>query len=378
MAAPSSTAGDTVLIPCEIESCQRISATHCYHCNKRVCRPHFNEHADQLMQELNPLADSINALGEKINSFCVKEYQQVILGKLTKWRDQCIKNVNEFYELKKEQVDLLFENNKEVFPQQTSGHHEKLVTLRNQTETLVTEGDVTYEQLQILKQKLSALEDDVNNTHSLIDCDPKPLLLNSHLIPLCSRANGFMTGGSLLSIDHQMQLNDFYGNPKEKWELIYKATRDGFRAEDFHLCSDSKGPTVTIIQAKNGNYLFGGYTKIPWTGDTYYKRDPAAFVFTLTNPNGIPPTKFSQKGDHSYSICHGQNCGPIFGGAAEENDMREDLRICTEANQNDRSKSEFPIAYIDTTGKGATLFTGTKNFMVAEIEVYKCEVERSA
>ena len=77
MAADFSTASDVALIPCEIESCERISATLCEHCNNRVCRRHFDEHADLLVQELNPLADNINALGEKISSFRVTEYNKL-------------------------------------------------------------------------------------------------------------------------------------------------------------------------------------------------------------------------------------------------------------------------------------------------------------
>ena len=184
-----------------------------------------------------------------------------------------------------------------------------------------------------------------------------------------------MTGGSLLPIEYQIELNEFYGNHKQKWELIHKARRDGFAAEDFHRCSDNKGPTITIAQAKNGNYLFGGYAEISWTDDGYYKRDPAAFIFTLTNPYGVPPTKFFQKGHPFWSVCHSAHRGPIFSKAVDENDDREDLQIFTDANTNEKSVSEFPIAYIDTTGKGQTLFTGRKTFMVAEIEVYKREVD---
>ena len=72
---PSTTNYDT-LKPCEIESCSRISATLCHHCSKNVCRRHFFEHAEELVQELNPLADSINSLGERISSFSVKDYKE--------------------------------------------------------------------------------------------------------------------------------------------------------------------------------------------------------------------------------------------------------------------------------------------------------------
>ena len=44
--------------------------------------------------------------------------------------------------------------------------------------------------------------------------------------------------------------------------LLYRASRDGWSASNFHSCCDNKGPTVTVI--KSGNYIFGGYTEQPW------------------------------------------------------------------------------------------------------------------
>ena len=45
-------------------------------------------------------------------------------------------------------------------------------------------------------------------------------------------------------------------------ELLYRASRDGWAASNFHFCCDNKGPTVTVI--KSGNNIFGGYTEHAW------------------------------------------------------------------------------------------------------------------
>ncbi len=340
MAATSSNVNDIVLKSCEIENCQRISAIPCPHCNKNVCRPHFNEHADQLLQELNPFGDSLNELGEKISSFGIKEFKQRALDKLTQWRDGYIQKFNDIFELKKQQLDLLLQDNEELFLQRTTNHLEVLNTLKNETTTLVQEGEVTFEQLQILKRKLCAFP-----------------------------VNNYMRGGTLLCADHQMKLNDFYGNAQQKWELIYKATWDGIRGQDFHRCCDNKGPTMTIIQSKNDNYLFGGYTEVSWTCDGKYKTDPAAFLFTLTNPHDIPPTKFLRNPQEINSVGHNETIGPYFGGVVKDKKHFIDIQIWNNANKQ-YSTCSFPSSYLDTTGIGATLFTGTKNFMVNEIEVY--------
>ncbi|CAF1049507.1 unnamed protein product [Adineta steineri] len=376
MATASSTTKENVLKPCEVESCQRISATLCNHCNKNVCRHHFVEHADQLVQELHPLADHINELGEKISSFDVKDYKQKLLDKLTQWRDKTIKNTNALYEMKKQKLDLLFQENEETFTSRTTSHLEIVDTLKNETTTFIKEDDVTSEQLKILKQKLHELKDNINKTHTdLIRCDIKPSLINYASVLTYSTTDNDMYGGTLLSTDYQMKLNTFYGNAIQKWELIYKATIDGFHSKDFHRCSDNRGPTMTIIQSKNGNYLFGGYTEISWTCDNTYKKDPNAFLFTLRNPHDIQPTKFTLKSKTDNAIGHAKTVGPYFGGVVKDKEHFIDIRIFSNANINQTSESSFPSSYIDTTGKGETLFTGEKKFMVEEIEVYKRLVE---
>ena len=52
-------------------------------------------------------------------------------------------------------------------------------------------------------------------------------------------------------------------------KLLYRASRDGWAASNFHSCCDNKGPTVTVV--KSGNYIFGGYTEHHWDGKSYIK-----------------------------------------------------------------------------------------------------------
>ena len=47
-------------------------------------------------------------------------------------------------------------------------------------------------------------------------------------------------------------------------EMLYRASRDGWAASNFHSCCDNKGPTITMI--KSGNYIFGGSSEIEWDG----------------------------------------------------------------------------------------------------------------
>jgi hypothetical protein len=49
--------------------------------------------------------------------------------------------------------------------------------------------------------------------------------------------------------------------------LIHKASRDGFKASDFHSRCDGKGATVSVIKSEYGK-TFGGFTNLSWNSST--------------------------------------------------------------------------------------------------------------
>ena len=46
-------------------------------------------------------------------------------------------------------------------------------------------------------------------------------------------------------------------------KLLYRASRDGWDASDFHRICNDKGATVTVVKSSDG-YIFGGYTDVAW------------------------------------------------------------------------------------------------------------------
>jgi hypothetical protein len=173
---------------------------------------------------------------------------------------------------------------------------------------------------------------------------------------------------TLLPSAQQHKLNEFYGKSNQQWKLIYRGTRDGFHSEDFHRCCDNKGPTVTVILSDDG-YLFGGYTTVPWKTPQdslfgVHKEDSTAYLFTLTNPHHILATKFKIRNDQiAHAVIHRDDHGPCFGSG--------DICIRSNSNVNSESHSSFPQTYIDTTGIGKTLFTGSRYFATEEIETFR-------
>jgi hypothetical protein len=75
-----------------------------------------------------------------------------------------------------------------------------------------------------------------------------------------------------------------------KLELLYRASRDGWRATDFHSKCDNKGATVTVIKS-TGGYVYGGYIDLAWASNGQYRSSSNAFLFALQYPSGMAPVK---------------------------------------------------------------------------------------
>jgi hypothetical protein len=65
---------------------------------------------------------------------------------------------------------------------------------------------------------------------------------------------------------------------KRETKLIYRESRDGFTAEDFHSRCDNKGETVIIVKSVTGK-VYGGYTDISWKPPFSEYRNGNSFIF---------------------------------------------------------------------------------------------------
>ena len=65
------------------------------------------------------------------------------------------------------------------------------------------------------------------------------------------------------------------------YDLLYKATKDGDKSENFHSKCDNIENTLVIIKTTNGK-IFGGFTTKLWNHSGHVK-DPLAFVFSINN-----------------------------------------------------------------------------------------------
>jgi hypothetical protein len=179
-------------------------------------------------------------------------------------------------------------------------------------------------------------------------------------IPLTYPSNLFQ-GSSIISHDEQIMLNNWIGNPFQKWTMCYSKTTNGALSETFHDLCNNRGPSVTIIKLDNG-FIFGGYNDYSWTSNSTYNTGNG-FIFSITNQKRYPVI------DNSKATYHDVSYGPTFGSGHDfivGSDM--DLNYCN-----------FPHAYSrdgitsDPSDEACQELAGINRLsasQIAEIEVW--------
>jgi hypothetical protein len=180
---------------------------------------------------------------------------------------------------------------------------------------------------------------------------------------------------------HRLRFPDRRGFPGlfaefggKRFALLWRGSRDGFGARDFHSRCDGHANTLALILDTAGN-IFGGFTPVEWESRTdwpYSKADPSmkSFLFTLKNPHNVPARKFALKAERmDMAIQCYSSCGPFFGY----------IDICVlgigvfdNCNANARNTTYLGSSYANDTGRdGSTFLTGSQFFTVKEIKVFE-------
>ncbi|POG78802.1 hypothetical protein GLOIN_2v1535111 [Rhizophagus irregularis DAOM 181602=DAOM 197198] len=116
--------------------------------------------------------------------------------------------------------------------------------------------------------------------------------------------------------------NSSYYNEKNipyKFNLLYRASRDGNTDAEFHKKCDNKGPTIVIARFTDSEQIVGGYNPLDWkpvySYNGYYKSTKDSFIFLFTNKSNLQTAKASYPIDENqiYSIWCNPCCGPTFG-----------------------------------------------------------------
>ena len=172
-------------------------------------------------------------------------------------------------------------------------------------------------------------------------------------------------------------------------QLIYRATRDGFKSKTFHEICDNVPNTIVIIKT-DSNDVFGGFTSVGWNSRGVNGQDEDAFVFSLRR-SGTTECHKMRVTSPDGAIYGGASYGPVFG------DPRFDAKsikngiyprgtnfdICIRDNSNIETGShtnigrcyQYPDGYCSTQNCKQFLASTYNNWLTVEIEVYELLIE---
>ncbi|CAG8725299.1 30508_t:CDS:2 [Gigaspora margarita] len=96
------------------------------------------------------------------------------------------------------------------------------------------------------------------------------------------------------SVNSQVRTNLRFQKPSSipySFQLLYRASRDGFSSKAFHKCVDNcLNPTFTIIKLKLSSQIIGGFTSKSWQSPplnlSKIVNDHESFIFSLCDPSG--------------------------------------------------------------------------------------------
>ena len=144
----------------------------------------------------------------------------------------------------------------------------------------------------------------------------------------------------------------------KKYRLLFRASRDGDKANTFHSLCDKYSNLIILIKTKKGA-RFGGYTSSKFRSSAHLKFDNNAFLFSLDNKkvfNIIPG---------EYAIYCYDNTGPCF--------SKTSLYIPNSffSKPGKTSKAGGPFQF----KKDYELNRGVEKFLVDELEIFQVKLD---
>ncbi len=148
----------------------------------------------------------------------------------------------------------------------------------------------------------------------------------------------------------------------QKWQLIYRASKDGFNPSSFHAKCDDKPNLLVIIKSDNGN-VFGGFTEQSWSLKFNDKSDPNAFLFSLINLDN-KPLKMKCNNSKKAFLCRNHlNFNHDISISYFDPDKRPD-------SYSNLGNSYKHPDYAFGSVKAKSFLAGSEYFQVSEIEIY--------
>ena len=154
------------------------------------------------------------------------------------------------------------------------------------------------------------------------------------------------------------RLKQSLNNRHFKFNLLYRATKDGDGLSIFHSKCDNRSKVLVIYHTIKGS-KFGGYTELGFDCSGSYKNDLNSFLFSINK------RKIYNSINNNQLFCHEGN-GPSFG-KNRAIYIADDTPILSKEKSHETSSSTPSFEGI----KGYELNNGEQYFNLQELEVFQ-------
>ena len=293
---------------------------------------------DEILEELFPLIDE-----EKVHIFEDEKNETKYIKIIF---DLPIKKFNkvEFYVEEKKKTDL--EKINELYDIIITQNKE-INDLRKDLNALKKEQKILGNEFKDMKKKMENLEISQNKVLERKNFE-KDLIININ-------SSIFKSLQEIDFLIERLKNNNKYKNKKISLNLLFRASRDGGLASDFHRKCDGKVLVLVFIRTTEGE-IFGGYTKEGYRSREKPTQDNNAFVFSFLKKKIYN----SKKGENT--VYDYKSNGPSFScGIYIYNKMLEDGgHTCS-----------ISISCFEGVTKDYEINNGDEYFYIQEIEVYQ-------
>ena len=322
-----------------------------------TCHDHFQELCRQIDLHFEQLQLKINEIRIEMIAK-TKDFESSYLKQLTKQTDDLLNRNCEIQSLDQESKKL-----DEAF-RDPNISNDAIETMKTKYEEAIAQIQLNQEQIAAININLNSNEFKANLS---FDSTSFGLLTLNEL-------SEEKLNSQILSLQQSLDLiKTCEFSPKYKFTLLYRGSRDGFSARDFHSKCDGHANTLTLIKPVNSPNIFGGFTSCAWesiAGKNFKsKSDPNAFLFSLVNKDNRPLKMKVRLDQIRYAVHFNSTYGPIFGGNSS------DIEINDYCDVNSLSHSDLGCSYSHPqyprgSNEAKTFLAGSHNFQVSEIEVY--------
>jgi len=309
---------------------------------------------DEQYNEINALRDSNKSIADLLKKIEALNHNNTDLN-------QRIKILEEELAKKNKQLEAANQDNKNL-KDKVDELNKKLEEFINANKTLNTKVNDQNKKIDQLNEIIKNLQDQLSQQQSLVSSAPPKqrdyrnidFAVDDYNDLLLHKRNWPILEPWLTPLKSRLV-------PNVKLNLIYKATRDGFKHTDFKdKCLNI--PNTLVVVLTEFNKLIGGFTPLEWVmpkeGSHEYAKDEKkrSFMFTLSNGK-----RYGINKPH-YAICNSREFGPIFGGGS-------DLEIVSECNRMQNNYGDIGHSYEFEDIKSD--FYGGDKFTVKDYEVYE-------